>query len=62
MFGPPATGMTTVLIRLWFEGKQLRARIMFESDDLDEPQTVAAASIEEICDVIRRAIDATRAS
>ncbi len=54
--------MTVVLIRLWFEGGQLRARIMFEADRLDEPQTVAAASVEEICEVIRRAVEAMRAS
>jgi hypothetical protein len=52
--------MTVVVIRLWFEGRQLRARVMFEADDSQAPQTVAAASIDEICDVIRRAIDASR--
>jgi hypothetical protein len=60
MFGPPEA-MCVVLIRLWFEGSQFRARVMFESDDADAPQAVAVTSIDEICDVIRRAVDAKRA-
>jgi hypothetical protein len=61
MFVPPADGMTVVLIRLWFEGGQLRARVMFETDDGDAPWTVSVASVDEICDLIRRVVDARRA-
>jgi len=62
VFGATATGMTVVLVRLWFEGTELRARIMFEADDLDTPQSVVVGSVEDICDLIRKAVDARRPS
>ena len=60
--GGAATGMTVMVIRMWIDDGDFRARIMFEggSSTSDDVRTVVVQSVDEACEVLRRAVDAMR--
>ena len=52
--------MTVVLIRAWYEDDQFRARIIFDPENEDSPQSVVVESIDGVCAVFRSVVEATR--